>query len=109
MNICDFCGKPVTAEQSSVEHITPLSRGGKNIKTNMRIVHIWCHRKKPTLWQRIKKVIEQIKCSLGMHKWRPKNNNFHLDWRSKWEAYEVAEGVCDRCKAEAEIRRDYYW
>lgn len=53
MNTCNVCGKPVTREQSSIEHITPLSRGGKNIKTNMRIVHIQCRRMELPLWKRI--------------------------------------------------------
>lgn len=54
-------------------------------------------------------MLGKLLCKLGFHKWRPRNSNYRLDWRSKWEAYEVADGVCDRCHKEAEIRRDYYW
>jgi hypothetical protein len=49
-------------------------------------------------------------CWLGFHKWVPKNNNMRLEFVSKWEQYEVADGRCARnCGAEDEIRRDYYW
>lgn len=53
MKTCNVCGKPVTPNQSAIEHITPLSRGGKNIETNTRIVHIQCHRMELPLWKRI--------------------------------------------------------
>lgn len=49
-------------------------------------------------------------CVLGRHKWRPKpGSKIWLDWHSKFVAYEVVDGVCNRCGQEAEIRRDYYW
>lgn len=63
---CAVCGKPVTKEQSSVEHITPLSRGGKNDETNTRIVHIWCHRRKLPLWRRIMRRIGYYRYKLIM-------------------------------------------
>jgi hypothetical protein len=66
MNTCNVCGKPVTAEQSSIEHITPLSRGGKNIETNMRIVHIQCHRMSLPLWKRILRRIGYYRWKLTM-------------------------------------------
>lgn len=53
MNTCNFCGKPVTRDQAAIEHIVPLSRGGKNIETNTRVVHITCHRMQLPLWKRI--------------------------------------------------------
>lgn len=51
-------------------------------------------------------------CWLGFHKWRPyPKARVRIDWRSKWESYEVVDGHCVRpeCEAEAELRRDYYW
>lgn len=54
MTDCAICGKPVTRSQAAIEHIKPLSQGGKNIETNTRTVHITCHRRsKLTLRQRI--------------------------------------------------------
>lgn len=51
----------------------------------------------------------KVLCYLGMHKWRPAGK-ISIDWRSKWEAYEVCQGVCERCHTEVDqIRRDYYW
>lgn len=55
-------------------------------------------------------MIGTILCFFGFHKWRPvKGAQMRIDWRSKWEAYEVCDGECRRCEATAEIRRDYYW
>lgn len=53
----------------------------------------------------------KLLCKLGRHKWRPIAGTITLDWRSKWEAYEVADGACCRkdCEARDQIRRDYYW
>lgn len=49
-------------------------------------------------------------CFFNIHKWLPvKGAKIRLDWRSKWDAYEVTDGKCARCGFEAEIRRDYYW
>lgn len=48
---CANCHKPLHRDQAVVEHIVPLSRGGKNIETNTKIVHAGCHRR-PNLWQR---------------------------------------------------------
>lgn len=57
-------------------------------------------------------MIGELLCFLGFHKWRPiKGARMRIDWRSKWEAYEVVDGECIRpeCEAEAELRRAYYW
>ncbi len=48
------------------------------------------------------------RCKLGFHKWQPVGE-LKVDWRNKWDAYEVAKGKCDHCGLEAEIRRPYYW
>ena len=114
--ICANCDKPLTKADGVVEHIVPLSRGGKNIETNTRMVHIGCHRRKQAwykrLWRAYCKWYGDLMCKLGRHAWRPaKGAVIEIDWRSKWEAYEVAsKGVCARCGVETtEIRRDYYW
>lgn len=52
--------------------------------------------------------MRELLCWLGSHKWRPVGK-ITIDWRSKWEAYEVCAGECEHCGAEDEIRRDYYW
>lgn len=54
-------------------------------------------------------MLGKILCFFNIHKWRPVKGSERLDWRSKWEVYEVAEGKCARCGFEDEIRRDYYW
>lgn len=110
---CDNCGKPMTKDQAVVEHIVPLSRGGKNIETNLMVVHASCHRRKANwlvrAWRKFKYAMGQLTCFFNIHKWRP-NGELTIDWRSKWEVYEVAPGICERCGFEVdEIRRDYYW
>lgn len=61
---CAICNKPVvTRSQAAIEHIVPLSRGGKNIETNTRMVHISCHRKKRGFWGR-------LNWRIGYYKWK---------------------------------------
>lgn len=46
---CSVCKKPVTENQSSVDHIKPGRFGGLNTTT----VHLQCNRQKLPLWKRI--------------------------------------------------------
>lgn len=34
--VCCICGKPLEYNEMTVDHITPVSRGGKNVKSNLR-------------------------------------------------------------------------
>lgn len=52
--------------------------------------------------------MKNILCKLGWHKWKPVGE-VEVDWKSKWEAYEVSDGVCIRCSLKEQIRREYYW
>lgn len=113
---CAVCRKPVTKAEAVLNHIVPLSRGGGHGDDNLQTVHRACHRK-PLKWRvRIYRAVRQfigdLMCDIGRHAWRPaKDATIEIDWRSKWEAYEVAsEGICSRCgETTGEIRRDYYW
>ena len=41
---CHLCGLPIAAgEPWEVEHVKPLSMGGKDDETNMRPAHVDCH------------------------------------------------------------------
>ena len=42
-NICAICGKPITAEDFTIDHIVPLSRGGNNKLENLRPTHEKCN------------------------------------------------------------------
>lgn len=54
--------------------------------------------------------MSKLLCRLGFHKWRPyKGAVVRIDYRSKYDCYEVTDGHCVRCEATGEIRRDYYW
>lgn len=108
MLICYKCQEPIDPANAVVDHIVPLHRGGSNGDDNTRLMHRTCHAGcKPS---RLQYYIGKALCWIGQHRWRPLKGTIRLDWRSKWEAYEVADGVCGRgCGAEAEIRRDYYW
>jgi 5-methylcytosine-specific restriction endonuclease McrA len=41
--ICAVCGEPMAFEESSVDHIVPISRGGKHERENMQIAHRVCN------------------------------------------------------------------
>lgn len=40
---CEICGRPLTAAESTVDHITPISRGGTNDISNLRNVCADCN------------------------------------------------------------------
>jgi len=50
---CAICGGEIDLEQEAVEvdHIIPKADGGKDIRRNMALLHIECHRRK-TNWER---------------------------------------------------------
>ena len=43
---CILCGKPVEFKDSSLDHLTPLSRGGSNDYENFGVAHLKCNIKK---------------------------------------------------------------
>lgn len=46
---CSICGKPISRDEFTVDHIVPLSRGGKNKSTNLRCVCNECNQLKNNL------------------------------------------------------------
>ena len=46
---CVLCGKPIKFKDDSLEHLTPLSRGGSNLYENLGIAHYICNVKKHTM------------------------------------------------------------
>lgn len=51
---CQLCGERIEDyEHSSVDHIIPISKGGKDIESNVQITHVWCNNQKGNLlpWQ----------------------------------------------------------
>lgn len=54
-------------------------------------------------------MIGKLLCWLGRHKWYSVGP-LKMEWVSKWEAYEHAQGKCARCGKEVpDIRREYFW
>jgi len=45
---CVLCSKPISFGEDSLEHLTPLSRGGSNDFENLDIAHLHCNRRKYT-------------------------------------------------------------
>jgi len=46
---CVLCDKPIKFSDDSLEHLTPLSRGGTNNYDNLGIAHKKCNYKKHTM------------------------------------------------------------
>lgn len=45
--ICGICGEEIVpATEATIDHITPLSRGGTNHQQNLQLAHAWCNRMK---------------------------------------------------------------
>lgn len=68
---CANCHKLLTRDQAVVEHIVPLSRGGRNIETNTMMVHAKCHRR-PNLWQRFWRTVGRLRWRFAL--WRATRN-----------------------------------
>lgn len=45
-NVCQFCGKPVTNNTASIDHVAPTSRGGEHIWRNVALACKACNTKK---------------------------------------------------------------
>lgn len=45
---CYLCRKPIKFGQDSIDHKTPIHRGGDNNKTNLGIAHLQCNKQKHT-------------------------------------------------------------
>lgn len=53
--ICQYCGKPVNPDEKypslqspSLDHIIPISKGGKHTQENLQLVHLDCNKRKFT-------------------------------------------------------------
>ena len=46
-NVCALCGKPFAKmDDATVDHIIPLSKGGRDTPDNMQLAHNWCNQTK---------------------------------------------------------------
>lgn len=43
---CWLCGEQVTRENWSIDHVTPISRGGKHSRANVKLAHLLCNSQK---------------------------------------------------------------
>lgn len=41
--ICPYTGVKITRENMSIDHIIPMSKGGRHVKENIQIVHSWAN------------------------------------------------------------------
>lgn len=41
--VCGICGHPVPPEDVHVDHIVPVSKGGKSVLDNLRVTHSFCN------------------------------------------------------------------
>ncbi len=44
--MCHICGEWVSVHEMSLDHVTPLARGGTHTKDNIRLAHKVCNSKK---------------------------------------------------------------
>jgi len=44
--ICQLCWQPVSFEGGTMDHKTPLAKGGPHIKTNIQLAHKRCNNEK---------------------------------------------------------------
>jgi len=44
--VCGICGSPVDPSDVHIDHITPVSRGGSHLATNLQVAHSKCNLRK---------------------------------------------------------------
>lgn len=44
--MCGLCGMPLSVRGTDVDHIVPVSRGGKSSRLNLRLTCARCNRKR---------------------------------------------------------------
>jgi len=47
-NLCGICHEFMTEKEYTIDHKTPISRGGNHIKDNLHVVHSPCNHRKGT-------------------------------------------------------------
>lgn len=55
---CRSCGRPLTFEESEVDHIHPYSKGGETIEDNGQLLHRSCNRAKGARWDPVADELE---------------------------------------------------
>lgn len=48
---CALTGRPLTPQVAQLDHVQPISKGGKNVKTNAQILHAQVNQAKGTMSQ----------------------------------------------------------
>jgi len=43
---CYLCGRFIALDDASIDHLIPLSKGGRNRIDNIAVVHMWCNHEK---------------------------------------------------------------
>lgn len=44
--ICGICKQPVPPDRYEIDHIIPISRGGRHVESNLQTAHVSCNRRK---------------------------------------------------------------
>lgn len=50
-SICQICGKYCFPEDIEIDHIKPISKGGKTIESNLQVLCVSCNRSKSNKWE----------------------------------------------------------
>ena len=69
-NTCYICGLKIEIHQASLDHVYPISRGGRTVKHNLRWTHRACNFiKRDMTPQELKLLAEQVIVSLKKEGW----------------------------------------
>ena len=79
---CAYCGKSISLHNATIDHIIPISRGGKNDWKNCVLACKHCNNRKAD------HLINEIKMVLRVHPYTPKKEQFFLCYIDK-ETYSV--------------------
>lgn len=97
-SVCQICGKKCLPNEIEIDHIKPISKGGKTYFDNLQVLCVRCNRKKSNKWleflndkeynreeeTRIKicKESEDEKNLLGIPRQNNKKNNFEIKYNT---------------------------
>lgn len=71
---CAICGKPVKFKKMTVDHKTPLAKGGTNELSNLQLAHLKCNRAKQDIM--LEELIEMSEQIVKHNRWLKIKNVF---------------------------------
>ena len=72
---CQICGKKCQPSDIEIDHIQPISKGGKTAKSNLQVLCVSCNRSKSNKW------LNTISCNSNINQTKSTEINSNVSWK----------------------------